>query len=99
MPNKSPRILSLAAALAALTGTAATISDHPAQAKATNPNESGPPEAMQATGRTPNRVLSVGDDLLGFTVTKAADGTVLAQHESHYSHSSHSSHSSHYSSS
>lgn len=98
MSKQSPRIVPLAVALAALTGTTAIIAN-PAEAKVTKPDEANSPEATRATVRTPNRIVSVGEDFLGFTVTKAADGTALAQHDSHYSHSSHSSHSSHYSSS
>ena len=97
MSKQSPKIVPLAVALAALTGTTA-IASGPAEAKATNHEESNSADAMQATGRTPNRLLSVGEDLLSFTVTTAADGTMVAQHESHVSHASHSSHSSHYSS-
>jgi hypothetical protein len=97
MPNKPSKIMPLAVALAALTGTSAIASD-PAEAKAPNPDESNSPDTMQISGRTPNRLLSVGEDLLGFTVSTAADGTMVAQHESHVSHASHSSHSSHYSS-
>jgi hypothetical protein len=96
MSNKSPRILSLAAALAALTGTAAVVSN-PGEAKASTPNESTAPDAIPTMDLTPNLILSVGKDFLGFLVTNRADGTVVAQHASHASHSSHSSHASHYS--
>ena len=98
MSSKTPRIISLAAALAALTGTTAVVSD-PADAKTTEPSAADPTDGTKAIGLTPNRIVSVGEDLLGFIVSKAADGTVVADHTSHYSHSSHSSHHSHYSSS
>jgi hypothetical protein len=94
MPRKSPIIMPLAAALAALAGTAAIVAD-PADAKTTDQDVSNSPKAMQPGGMTPNRIVSVGGDFLGFIVTNKADGTVLAEH---YSHTSHSSHSSHYSS-
>jgi hypothetical protein len=48
--------------------------------------------------RSANTFYTVGENLLGLTAVRQADGTVLAQHASHASHSSHSSHSSHYSS-
>jgi len=93
MANKSPKIMSLAAALAALTATAAVISS-PADATTASPRESTAPDAGQTSDLVPNQIVSGGKDLLGFIVTKAADGTVLAQHVSHVSHSSHSSHAS-----
>ena len=91
MSNKSPKIMSLAAALAALTGTASIVTD-PAEAKPTDPRESTAPDAAKPSDLIPNQIPSVGKDLLGFIVSKAPDGTVLAEHTSHYSHSSHSSH-------
>ena len=91
MPKKLPTIMPLAAALAALTGTAAIIAA-PADAKTTEPVTSDSIKATEPSGAAPNRVVSVGEDFLGFIVTNKADGTVLAQHYSHYSHSSHASH-------
>jgi hypothetical protein len=97
MPSKPPKIMSLAAALAALTGTGAAVSA-PADAKTAEPRVADATDAKPVSGLEPNRIVSVGEDFLGFIVTDLADGTVLAQHYSHYSHSSHSSHASHYSS-
>jgi hypothetical protein len=95
--SQVPKILPLAAALAALTGTAGIVSN-PADAKVAEPSA---PAALAGHDRPkagPNRVVSVGEDFLGFIVSTADDGTVLAQHYSHYSHASHASHASHYSS-
>jgi hypothetical protein len=97
MSSTSPKIMSLAAALAALAGTSAIVSDR-AEAKATSPTDATTPDTRRPTDLTPNQIVSVGEDFLGFIVTTAADGTMLAQHYSHVSHSSHSSHASHYSS-
>jgi len=93
--DKKVVILPLAAAVASLTAPAIET----ANAKA--------PESVKASegvfetkpaGVQPNTFFAVGEDLLSLVVTKAADGTLLAQHYSHSSHASHSSHSSHYSS-
>lgn len=97
MGNGSSKVMSLASALAALTGTAAIV-PQPVGAEVIDPNATTPVAGLKAPELNPNRIVSLGEDLLGFTVTKAADGTVLADHYSHYSHSSHASHSSHYSS-
>jgi hypothetical protein len=94
MPKRTSKIMSLAAAIAALAGTTATVSE----AQATSPRESAAPDAAQSSDLIPNLTLSVGQDLLGFIVTKSGDETVLAQHVSHMSHSSHASHASHHSS-
>jgi hypothetical protein len=91
VPSKAPKIVPLAAALAALTGVAIVVADS-AEAKPTEPRDPRSTDAMLPTGLTPNRFMSVGEDLLGFTVTTAHDGTMIAQHVSHSSHSSHSSH-------
>jgi hypothetical protein len=91
-------ILPLATAVAAL----ATTSRKSEAAASPMPPEPGAQERAEAATRPadqkPNVIFSSGEDLLGLIVTRAADGTVLAQHYSHYSHSSHSSHYSHYSS-
>lgn len=97
MSTNTPKIMPLAAALAALAGTSAMVAN-PAEAKTANPVESTALNAEHASGLTPNRIISIGRDFLGFIVTTAADGTMLAEHYSHTSHASHSSHSSHYSS-
>jgi len=94
MSTKPIKILSLATALAALSGMAAIVSPA-ADAK---PSDAASPDALKvATGDDvqPNVLMSVGKNLLGMIITRGADGTVTAQHYSHYSHSSHASHSSH----
>jgi hypothetical protein len=93
--SKNPiKLMSLAAALAALSGTMAAVSPA-ADARPTDPAK--PEDFNKALDREvqPNVLISVGKDLLGMVVTTGADGTVTAQHDSHYSHSSHASHSSH----
>jgi hypothetical protein len=82
-------IMPIAAALGALSSTAPATE---ANAKALQS-----PSGSQATAPTPqtgepNTFVSTGKDLLGFTVTEQADGTVVAQHASHASHASHHSH-------
>ena len=97
MSMKPINLMSLAAALAALSGASAVVSP-PADAK---PADFAKPEGMNeggSEGVRPNVLMSVERDLLGMIVTTGADGIVTADHYSHYSHSSHSSHSSHYSS-
>jgi hypothetical protein len=88
MSSKSPKIMPLAAALTALTGASVFVAT-PADAKNTEQQGVNPSDASQATSLAPNRIVSVGEDFLGFLVTKAADGLVVADHTSHYSHSSH----------
>lgn len=87
-------VLSLAAALAAL-GT--VITPDTADAALMAPPDSRSSNTPLLSGDA-NLFYSVGDDLMAFTVTRAADGTLVAQHRSHSSHSSHSSHASHASS-
>lgn len=95
MINKTKAsILSLAAALAAL-GTV-VAPDTADAALITPPDSRASNTPLQSGGA--NLFYSVGDDLMAFTVTQAADGTLVAQHHSHSSHSSHSSHASHASS-
>jgi len=97
MSTKPIKILSLATALAALSGTAAIVSPA-ADAK---PSNAASPDTLKiAPGDEvqPNVLMSIGKDLLGMIITRGADGMVTAQHYSHSSHASHSSHSSHYSS-
>jgi hypothetical protein len=69
----------LAAALAALAGASAIVSD-PAEAKTTDPQSADRAEAAKAIGLIANRIVSPDEALLGFIVTKASDGTALAQH-------------------
>jgi hypothetical protein len=95
--KKLPKILSLSAAIAALTGGVAVTPATPAAAN-TGSDEATSKQHSRIANAEPNVFMPVGEDLLGLTVTKGADGTVFAQHYSHYSHSSHSSHHSHYSS-
>jgi hypothetical protein len=96
MVKKLPQILSLSAALTALTGASA-LAPAPAVASVPTSDATDPAQKGQIAKAEPNVFMPVGKDLLALIVTTAADGTVLAQHYSHYSHSSHSSHSSHYS--
>jgi hypothetical protein len=97
MPINTPKIMPLAAALATLAGMNAVVAN-PAEAKTATPAESTAPNAGRVSDVIPNYTISTGKDFLGFIVTTAADGTMLAEHYSHTSHASHSSHSSHYSS-
>jgi hypothetical protein len=97
MSTKPIKILSLTAALAALSGTTALVSPV-ADAR---PSDAASPDALtvaRGDDVRPNVLMSAGKDLLGMIITRGADGMVTAQHYSHYSHSSHASHSSHYSS-
>ena len=96
MAKSVPHILSLGAALAALSGGTALA---PTTAAASVPatDQAGQPHKGQIAKGEPNVFFRAGEDLLGLTVTTTTDGKVLAQHYSHYSHSSHSSHYSHYS--
>jgi hypothetical protein len=94
MSRKPIKLVSLASALAALAGAAGLVPS-PADAKVNTTDRTDALKDERAEGPQPNVFMTVGNDLLGLIVTKAADGTVLAQHYSHYSHSSHASHSSH----
>jgi hypothetical protein len=96
MAKRLPKILSLAAALAALSGVTA-VNSTPAAANTTSTDEAGTTQSSPIASAEPNVFMSVGSNLLGLIVTTAADGTVVADHYSHVSHSSHSSHRSHYS--
>jgi hypothetical protein len=96
MAKKIPTVLSLTAALAALSG-AAVVAPTPAAANTTSGDEAVTPQGRTNTGNA-NVFMPVGQDLLGLIVTTTEEGTVVAQHDSHYSHSSHASHSSHMSS-
>ena len=89
MSRKTPTIVPLATALAALGGTVATAPAEAAQKVAAALPEAGTRPMVQ-----PNGFMTSGEDVLGFTVTQTADGTVLVGHTSHYSHSSHASHAS-----
>lgn len=87
MSRKTPTVVPLAAALAALGGTVATATAEAALESATVAAETTEHAAVK-----PNGFMTMGEDILGFMVTQGEDGTVLAQHSSHYSHSSHASH-------
>ena len=96
MSKKPIKLVSLAAALAALPGTATFLSPA-ADAKPTDGGRRKVWRAARSEDVQPNVLMSVGKDLLGMIVKKGADGMVTADHYSHVSHASHSSHSSHYS--
>ena len=96
MAKKFPQLLSLSAALAALTGVA-SLAPTTAAASIPTTDQADAAQKGQIAKGAPNVFFPVGNDLLGLIITTAADGTVLAQHYSHSSHSSHSSHYSHYS--
>ena len=85
-----PKLMPLAAALAGLSGTAAVVA--PASANAPEPQNLDQGTAAQMTDLVPNKIVSIGADLMGFLVAKTANGVVVAQHASHASHSSHASH-------
>jgi hypothetical protein len=91
MTKKSKILLSLGAALASLTG----MSVQSAEAKPVTGNDVSASTAENtAIKLEPNAHYQVGEDLLGFVMTKHADGTVVAQHASPASHASHASHAS-----
>lgn len=94
MSKKPIKLVSLAAALAALSGTVGLVPS-PADAKPSDPSKSEGVTQSRGEEVKPNVLISVGKDLLGMIVTTGADGMVTADHYSHYSHSSHASHSSH----
>jgi hypothetical protein len=94
MGTKRPKILSVAAALAAMSAAAPTAlaaTNAPAE-----PSEGPHDMTSSVKAGQPNTFVSVGGDLLGFTVDRAPDGRIIMA--DHFSHSSHSSHASHYSS-
>ena len=88
--RKSPKVVSLAAALAALGAPMAesSIADAVEADGAQAGNESQ--EQSQLTADT--RPLNA--ELMSFTVHKSSDGTMFPQHSSHSSHASHASHAS-----
>jgi hypothetical protein len=94
MTDRRKVIIPVAAALSALTSPLpATDAD-----AATSPNPAATNPVTTAQLGQPNTFVSVGKDLLAFTINEQADGTIVAQHHSHSSHASHASHHSHYSS-
>jgi hypothetical protein len=91
MTEKSRAILSLGAALASLTG----MSVQGAEAKPVKGEDVGASAAKDTVIKLePNAHYQIGEDLLGFVMTRQPDGTIVAQHASHASHSSHASHAS-----
>lgn len=93
MSKKPIKLISLAAALAALPGAAMILSPA-AHAKPSDPGTAEGTIGIRSEDARPNVFMTVGKDLLGMVVKKSAAGIVTADH---YSHSSHASHSSHYS--
>ena len=93
MAEKSKSLLSIGAALASLSG----LSVQGAEAKPVVVNDDASTPAKQAlvsSNLVANAHFQAGEDLLGFVMTKQADGTIVAQHSSHASHGSHASHAS-----
>ena len=92
MAEKSKSLLSIGAALASLSG----LSVQGAEAKIAVVNDASTPakQALDSATLAANAHFQVGEDLLGFVMTKQADGTIIAQHTSHASHGSHASHAS-----
>ena len=94
MTDRRNVIMPVAAALGALMSTAPATDVNAATSSNAVVEQ---PTAVLQIGQ-PNTLVSVGQDLLAFTINEQADGTIVAQHVSHASHSSHHSHHSHYSS-
>jgi hypothetical protein len=92
MQRKPVVIIPLASALGALSGTAIVPTD--AQSAPSNDPVVTSETVAARTGQKPNTLVSTGESLLGFIVTKQADGTIVADHDSHASHDSHTSHAS-----
>ena len=80
MAEKSKSLLSIGAALASLSGLAV----QGAEAKAAVVNDGSDTQAKQALNSTKliaNAHFQAGEDLLGFVMTKQADGTIVARSE------------------
>ena len=93
MAEKSKILLSLGAALASLTGF--SVQGAEAKPSALNDDATSPAkQSLDSAKLAANAHFQVGEDLLGFVMTKQADGTIVAQHSSHASHGSHASHAS-----
>ena len=88
MSRKAIVILPLATALATLAGAPGEN----AASNAATSTQSATPEIKASSAVIPNSFAVAGRDLLGFLVTRQADGTIIAQHASHASHASHHSH-------
>jgi hypothetical protein len=91
MSSTHHRIVRISAAVAALVSPALAT---PAVANAPAPDSKATPDAAARQALK----ITVGDELMSFTVGENDSGMVVADHSSHASHASHSSHSSHYSS-
>ena len=92
MAEKSKSLLSIGAALASLSGL--SVQGAEAKIAVVNNDASMPAQALDSAKLAANAHFQVGEDLLGFVMTKQADGTIVAQHSSHASHGSHASHAS-----
>jgi len=93
MAKQSKSLLSIGAALASLSG----LSVQGAEAKVAVVNDDASAAAKQALDSAKplaNAHFQAGEDLLGFVMTRQADGTIVAQHSSHASHAYHASHAS-----
>jgi hypothetical protein len=90
MADKSKILLSLGAALASLTGL--SVQGAEARLAVTNDDFSSSAKQGLDVKPAPNAHFQVGEDLLGFVMTKQPDGTIVAGHSSHASHASHASH-------
>ncbi len=89
------KLMSLAAALASLGGTAAeTVAANATTSSDTQANTSA--DQMGQTKLPANTFINTGTDLFGYIITRNSDGMIIAQ--THHSHASHASHASHYSS-
>ena len=91
MSLNSKSILSVGAALAALTGTQVLATEAPASVVNGGVKATEIGSEVIGVQRQPNAHYRVGEDLLGFVLTQQADGTLVADHASHASHSSHAS--------
>lgn len=94
--RETPKIVSLATALAALATPAAAPPFIDAADADDDLVAAEPQEALRADARAR---VERNLELMSFTVHRAADGKLFPQHSSHSSHSSHASHASHASSS
>ncbi len=96
MAHPKGRILSVAAALSAITGgSALSIGTARADTVPLTDETNGPARDL-GNSTSANHIIKAGGDLLGFVVTRASDGSIItAAHDSHVSHSSHASHASH----
>jgi len=88
MTDRRNVIVPVAAALSALTSTAAVTDVNAATASNAVVEQ---PTAVPRVAQ-PNTLVSIGQDFLGFTINEQTDGTIVAQHVSHASHASHHSH-------